>query len=223
METNKEYDQHMEQFYSDTYRGLSLKHVDSNYSIKTLADNIFLGYSDLVNKNIASELLATNMKNSNSLVQLLDNQPKMYWKTNDGEKLLRNLAVDFLNEVLKKYTEEQMITKNSLLEGMGKVIDLANKIAPKNSDLAGKLIRDFDSYFVFSVADQNKEFQSLETKDTYREAVTIFFEDVKKQFPLSVPLAYEPLVSVVAALRSREHYQPTEFNITEPKRIPKFN
>lgn len=148
MKTVEEYDKHLQDFYAQSFREYALKNgIDSNYrTIKAeeYANDMLAAYGEAFNKNIAQELLKKISMNSLTHDDKLNNYPDLFWKTESGTTLLKELANKMSNNEVQKLFNQQSLNLEDMTVGFKKVLLLAEKICFKNESEGLYLVKGFN-------------------------------------------------------------------------------
>lgn len=151
MKTVEEYDKHLQDVYTQSFRDYALKNGVSveNFGKETnpekYANTMLETYSNAINRTMAQELLNRINLQSPTEQDKLNNYPTMFWKSYDGKILLQNISADFVRKEITSLDNKEELTKEDIKNSFEKVIDFAHKISLKKENLGYKLIENFES------------------------------------------------------------------------------
>ena len=152
MKTKEEYDQHLLQFYADTFREFALKNGLSsgryqNNEAEGFANQALMQYGSAINNGIAVELISEIQATSQTTQDALYNYPSMFWKTRDGKETLSKLINDEARNKASFFIEELREGKSwnidLLEETLKNIINVAKKVSYKDMTLGHSMVQIF--------------------------------------------------------------------------------
>lgn len=201
MKTKEEYDQHLLQFYAETFRAFALKNGlpggrNQTNEAEEFANEALKQYGSAINNGIALELISNIKLNNTTISDCIDNYPTMFWKTAEGLKELRNLPIkqirDTISILSEKIISKNPLEPNDIENALKNLIKDAKKIAFKDMNLSSSMINDFSldlknclKYFGDDIQLKGKEEfieklkKDLSTIDT--SLLKVYMEEVDKK------------------------------------------
>lgn len=182
MDNNIEYNQHLQQFYSQFFKDFYItnKIAPSEEELK----KVFIEYTTILNTNIANTLLAKTRIKSKTYTELMDNMPSLYWKTTEGEEELKELNNKTVSTVLHRIIEAGKggpLHHDTLVKAWKEVIDVIMINTLHNSNSYNNALSKFNENLLsFITEDGNSEIKiQLVTESSYKDALKDIVEKSK--------------------------------------------
>lgn len=162
MQTNEEYNKHLQDFYSQTFRQYVMEHGIENSSANSAqkyADEMLNLYGLAVNQGMAYELLSKTEILATSSEDKLLKYPTMYWQTLNGKEFLKEICKKELHVNVQKIFNKDDITAIDVIIIWKHIVSFGKKIALKDnkigSDMIGQFSHDFLEIFKKKMNDDN--------------------------------------------------------------------
>jgi hypothetical protein len=202
MKTKEEYDQHLLQFYAETFRSFALKNGLSSgryqsHEAEGFTNEALKQYGSAINSGIALELLS-NLKQKNTTVDdCIDNYPTMFWKTAEGPVELKELAMRNVRSktdmLVEKIRNKNPLEASEVEDSLKNIIESAKKIAFKDINTSGIILEEFINNLQRVVSHLKEEPINQKFMQAYQEKldadlatinssfINVFIEEMNKQ------------------------------------------
>lgn len=155
MNTNEEYNKHLQDFYSATFREFALKNGigENKYGpvsseAQSYTDHMLSLYGAAINEGMAYELLNKIEMNSPTSLQKLENYPSMFWQTRNGKDTLENISREVNKSQTSFLFDKDDLSQEDIMASWKVVVDMAKKIAFKDSTIGYHTVQNFTEEFV---------------------------------------------------------------------------
>lgn len=157
MKTVDDYDNHLQDFYAQSFRDYVAKNeINETYEYsdsgrvkittpELYANQALKAYTEAINRGMAKELLIEISLNSKTDEEKLVNYPSMFWKSNDGTRLLEEMSTNFVRKELTSLDNKEELTKEDVKTSFEKLLNFAQQLSFKHEKLAVRLVESFES------------------------------------------------------------------------------
>lgn len=215
MNNNEEYNKHLQDFYSATFRDFSLKNGigENKYGqvsseAQSYADRSIRAYGAAINETMAYELLNKIEMASPTPLEKLENYPSMFWQTKNGKDVLENISRGVIKNQACSLFDKKDLSAESIIESWKTVVNIAKKIALKDSSKGFEMVQYFTDNFIDVLKEKNVHFGLNNKEDLQLGYIKALETVTNSETDFKTPAFYS-IESHLNAVKAHEKHNAT--------------